>query len=339
MGKRIRIWLAFGLSAIISVVIVAHSSTYLLRFFPEDSFLMILALILIEIGFVALPYVAVWNTLKKPLDLGFVQVKWDFVLVAILFSLSVVPATLQTVDGFKGDVEANIIEVPVAPQPSTLKNVYLTQITDIQKQIDSNEKAIAAYLRPENNYITRSQKVADKNVLLAGKKSSLLREVSKIEQEDLSRTRDYDKDLRSYTEKTRRADFNSFFDWLKITWALFLVSVLQIVNGRFVFHGTSIMNQKSGPGRKDSNLINKHELLSSSDLIQKVKVTGIGIQTVDRFIQAFDIFDEPTLLEFVEDEDQLRRIDKLFPKDTARRLKRFCKVIQRKLITDETEEK
>jgi hypothetical protein len=92
------------------------------------------------------------------------------------------------------------------------------------------------------------------------------------------------------------------------------------------------MNQKSE--EEEKKLINKHELLNASDLIRKVKVAGIGIQTVERFIASFDIFDEPTLLEFVQDENQVNRIDTLFPKDTAKRLKRLCQVIQRKLIED-----
>lgn len=335
-GKLIRVWMAFGLSTIISIVVVFHSATYLIEIFEEASFLIILALALIEVGYVVLPYVASWNREVRSFRLWIFSFRWDGVLVAILFFLSVVPATLQTVNGFTHDIEARIIEAPAQPDPPTQLPGFNAQIKAIDLQIESNLETIRLY--QEQNFLTRSQKVADKNIKLSTDKGKLLSNVTRLEQEHLARVRAHAREMQEFTVMERKAEFNSFFDILKILWALMLISVLQLVNGRFVFHGTTIMNQPDiVPDEKDENLINKQELLNANDLLRKVKVTGIGIQTVERFITVFDIWDERTLVEFATDKTQLARIEKFFPKETSKRLKRLCGVIQRKL-TDEMEE-
>lgn len=326
MGKKIRVWLAFILSSIISVVIVVHSASYLIKFFADESqFLIISALLLIEIGYVVLPYVAAWNTNRNKY--------WDNVAIAVLFVLSVIPATLQTTSGFVKTFEETIIEEPIAPKKPTIMMAYLSEIALIEKQIDSNLKTIDIMV--ERNYLTKSRKISEFNNKLISKKTNLLENMSKVEAPYLELEMEYSNKLIRYRLDSGKQWLEWVITRLQLLWSFLLIAILQLVNARFVIHGTALMAMSDEPtevdDEKNKNLINKQELLSVDSLLNKVKVTGIGRITVEKFINVFEIWDEPTLLEFVNSDKHTERIEKIFPQYSAKRLKRFCDVIRKRL--------
>lgn len=318
LQRDFRIWLSYLMSVIISFVVVLHSFNYLRNFFTDHIFLLISVVAVIEIAYISLPYIATMNRKKQ----------WwlDLTLIGLLFFLSVIPATLQTTDGFLREQTANIIEEPIAPQKSVLIGNYKSQLVEISKQIDSNLETIKIMV--ERNFLTKSLQVSKQNEKLTDKTKELLQEVSKLEQEYIRQKNDYNRKLQKFNVKQKKVAFNSFFDWLKLLWSFLLISILQLVNGRFMFHGTQIMQQ---PAEKIDGLINTKELLRPDELLSRFKVTGIGLTTVSKFLDRFEIWNDENLEAFVNAEDSPEKIKREFPPDTAKRLVRLCAVIQRKL--------
>lgn len=319
--------LSFLISLIISSTVIIHSYNYLSNFFHESKIMMIMVVLTIEVCYVVLPYVANINKIKN--------FKLDMTLITLLFFLSIIPATLQTMVGFTGDLEKNMLSEPIAPIKSGLIESYKSEITDISIQIKSN--STIAEKMAEKGFLSKSQVVMNKNDNLVIKKGKLIKEVTVLESNYLKNKRDYDRKKEKFDISKSKKDFNSIFDILRLSWAFFLIAILQLINGRFIFHGNQIINQSMKKKEKfDEIVINNTEeeidtsVLSASFYRTQYNIKGIGDTSLTQFSRIFDLTSEKSFLNFVNQENREEELHKYFPKGAASKLNKLCNVIKKR---------
>lgn len=318
--------LSFFISLVISITVVIHSYNYLSNFFEESKIMMLMVILTIELCYISLPYVSNISLIKNK--------KLDNFLIGLLFLLSIIPATLQTMVGFTGDVEKNIISEPIPPLKTGLIDAYKTEISDISKQIESNQRITE--VMAGKDYLSKSQQVSKSNSKLIIKKSQLLSKITKMEEKYLNLKNDYDIRKENYDRLKTKKDFNSIFDILRLSWAFFLIAILQLINGRFIVLGNQIINQSMKKREKfDELVINTTEeedlsILSSDYLRNTYKIKGIGDKALSQFLQKFDITSIEYLKVFVKQENREEEINSYFTTGIASKLNKLCNIIKKR---------
>lgn len=320
MKNKVFIFLSFLLSAVISFAVVAHAYNFLAPT-ADSKFLLLLAIIVIEVAYITLPYIASVKSQKS----------WvDIVLVGALFFLSVIPASMQTSSTFREQLTDKIIEIPIEPKPSNLISEYKTQINQFNIQIQSNLDNIKVMI--SKNFITKSGALTRQNDRLNNKKFNLLNKIDNLETTYIGRKEVYDKEYRKYKAIARKNTANSLFDYLKLSWSLALIIIFQLANGRFIFHGSTMLEKSSR--EFDSKFINKDKtdnvLISLKDLSSQYYTFGVGKIILQKFTETFDIKTKKDLNSFILKRDFISLIDDNFTKETAKKLKRFCNKIKKK---------
>lgn len=323
---NIKVWLAYVLSLIISFVVVIHSYNYLSLFFNENVFLLISVIGVIEISFISLPYIASMNVDKK--------VWWDGLLIGLLFFLSVIPATLQTTDGFTKQMTEQISSAPLSPQQSSFLGAYKKELSEINDQLVANNELAKTFA--SKKFITKAERLLDMNERHVKRKGVLLQKVTELEQAHQKKLNVHAIELRRYNVIEQKESYNSFFDFLKIIWSLLLIAILQLVNGRFIFHGTRLM-QLVKQEEKELSDINTTEFMTTNELLSMYSVTGLGEVTTKSFIEKYNISTHESLLGFVDTDFETSLKDS-FSNQKSKILIRLCKqIIKRNQSTEGTE--
>lgn len=330
-NNKIFIIIAFALSFVISLTIVAHSTYYLATNLVETSEIIIafFSILLIEIGFIFLPYMAAKEENPK-----WIALLIDIALIILLFFMSIIPATLQTSDHFREQIVQSFSQEPEKPSKSTSISLMNNEISSINGEIiqyNTQKQLMIA-----QQFITKSQGIDIITKELRDRKIFLSDKIFALESEYSKKLANYKTALTKYTLEEKRKSFNSYFDYLKLTWILFLIMILQLVNGRFILYGSKMIHDNLHNMVEDFDEdINKTDIetrpITFKDLL-KFRVVGVGETSIKKFLEKMNIETDLDLNNFLFQEEFSAPIFKQFPKETAKRLNRFCTKIKKSIL-------
>ncbi len=233
------------LSITISIAVVIHSFNYLKVDF-ENAILLGAILSVVELGYIALPYIAKISTASNWLMNKLVTPT----VILILFFLSIVPATLSFSDKIRGQITDAVVEMPVEPAKSPLIALNLVQIENLNDQIGTNRKIAEKFT--DNKYYTKAQQVLKGNVSLSTQIASLMTKNATFEQDYLTAKSTYQTNLERNRLITSKNTFNKWFNYLKLSYTLMIIFTIQIVNGIIIYYGSSILQgflDNTSPGK------------------------------------------------------------------------------------------
>lgn len=241
MTKYIPIFLSFSLSVIISIGITLHSYYYAADNFGDHAFLAFIFVAVTEISFISLPYIAAIHR----------KTKLDSFYVILLYVLSVIPATTQVSSFWFETKTKQVIARPAEPVKSALSDKYTIQLTDISKQLADNNKIIAQISddasTDDKKYVSyRTKDYKNMNIDLHKQKSSYLKKIDVLDREYEVEYKHYQTELKTFEIKNKGDNINVLSDAMKLFYSLVLVIILQLVNARFAFHGSKLLDNLKG---------------------------------------------------------------------------------------------
>jgi len=297
--SKIFVGLCFTLSLIISATIVFHSFEYLETYFNNSSsFLLVLT---IELAYISLPYVSILNFNKKKL---FNRIDIDILAISLLFMLSIIPASLQSSSIFVTETVDKIVIEPIEPEKPEMITFYRNEIDKISKQMENLDER--ANSRNEKEFFSKADEQITRIDSLYKKKEDYVKKVEEFEKIYAEKMNSYRIEKRKYDGEVSKNAKTGLFDFLKITWSFFLVGILQLINGRFMFHGISIIKGLIDNQEKEIHTphkINDADFISVPYIESKFKVTGLGPKTIEQFIQNTGMTYKSDLEEFIRDNE------------------------------------
>ena len=250
MKAFIPIFLSFILSVIISIGIIIHSYYFAADNFGEHHFLAFVFVAVTEIAFISLPYIAAIH--KKT--------RLDSFYVILLYILSVIPATIQVSSfWFKTQTE-KVIARPAEPVKSVLAEKYNIRLTSIDNQLDKNSLIIERIAKDSTGdqarFVSyRTKDYRNQNMELVKQQLDLTNKIGNLDGDYELEYKQYQKDVKVFEKTNKKDNINILSDAMKLFYSLILVVILQLVNARFAFHGSKLLNRLKGIEDQDPTKI------------------------------------------------------------------------------------
>ncbi len=273
------IWLCFFLSISISIGIVAHSYLFVITEIVSHWILALVFIGVVEVGYITLPYIATLNF----------KTKLDKFYIILLFIISIIPATIQTSANFVDKQTNKIITEPMIPIKSTLAASYSNEISSLGEQISANNKLITQITNKtvEDKFISyRTSTYREQNVLLTKRKNDYMVKLSNINEEYERQSANYRKDKHNYDLQSQKNTIQWITNKLKLSYSLILVFILQLVNARFAFHGSKVLEKlqikKKKPGPKPKS---KKKVVPKKKVVKRKVLKDVNIENISNNVE------------------------------------------------------
>ena len=227
---------AFGLCSVISVLIVIHSYEYTKNFFPPYVALMFATVV--EIAYVSLAALGILSgSWKSP----------DKILKGMLFFLSVVPASLETSEKIRElTFESVFAAAPAEPlEPTSRVRILESGIRALDDEIAALRDFKSSYdLKADSRtwYAFQDQKRID---ALLAKREELSAEIRSLEAEYAKNYEAYRHSLQRFQSESKTDEWQNLFNFFFLAWALSIIWVLQLINGRLSGKAASLLKNET----------------------------------------------------------------------------------------------